>query len=545
MTHPTLRTPVLIVGGGPVGFSLALDLAQRGTRSTLVERDAGTALQLLAKAGTLYERSMEYCRRLGIAQKVAEVGFPVDYPRDTVYCTALNGFPIGRDPLPSTAERPLAPETPEMLCRCPQYVFDPLLADAVLERGLTDVRYNHRLSGLTQHDDGVTATLETDDGEHVVVHADYLVGCDGAGSSVRQALEIPFDGQQLDYSVSLMIYCADFERYHPHGKCERWMFMGPDGTWGNITTVDGRGLYRFTIVGSPERVAPDKLDVGALLRRAIGDDTIDIPWHVVNVMPWRRSQCAASVFHSGRVVLAGDAAHTTSPTGGHGLNTSLGDSSDLGWMLPAMLQGWGGAGLLAAYTAERRPVAIRNSTLSTRNYKVWLDNDDREYILDDTDIGQRQREALGARMSALLKQEWQSFGVTMGYSYSDSPIIVSDGTPAPPDEPGTYIQTARPGHRAPHAWLSEGRSTIDLFGEGFTLLVFGKDAPDVSTLVKAADSVGMPLNVEKIDNPQIIELYERRLVLVRPDGMVAWRADQLPDDIEGLVDRVRGAARQS
>ena len=133
----------------------------------------------------------------------------------------------------------------------------------------------------------------------------------------------------------------------------------------------------------------------------------------------------------------------------------------------------------------------------------------------------------------------------MGYSYSDSPIIVSDGTPAPPDEPGTYVQTSRPGHRAPHAWLAPGRSTIDLFGEGFTLLVFGKDAPDVSTLVKAADSVGMPLNVQKIDDPQIIELYERRLVLVRPDGMVAWRGDQLPDDIDGLVDRVRGAGQQS
>ncbi len=420
MTTATVRTPVLIVGGGPVGFSLALDLAQRGTSSTLVERDAGTALHLLAKAGTLYERSMEYCRWLGIAEKVAAVGFPDDYPRDTVYCTALHGFPIGRDPLPSTADRPLAPETPEMLRRCPQYVFDPLLADAVLERGLTDVRYNHRLSGLTERDDGVTATLVTGDGDELTVHADYLVGCDGASSTVRQALGIPFDGQQLDYSVSLMIYCADFERYQPYGRCERWMFLAPDGTWGNITTVDGRGLYRFTIIGSPERIAPDKLDVGALLRRAIGDDTIDVPWQVVNVMPWRRSQCAASEFHSKRVVLAGDAAHTTSPTGGHGLNTSLGDCSDLGWMLPALLQGWGGAGLLPAYTAERRPVAIRNSSLSTRNYKVWVENDGREHILEDSEmrpatarrVGRTHERATQAGMAVLWSLDGlQLFGI--------------------------------------------------------------------------------------------------------------------------------------
>jgi hypothetical protein len=148
-------------------------------------------------------------------------------------------------------------------------------------------------------------------------------------------------------------------------------------------------------------------------------------------------------------------------------------------------------------------------------------------------------------MRALLKQEWQSFGVAMGYNYSDSPIIIPDGTSAPPDEPSTYIQTARPGHRAPHAWLAPGRSTIDLFGDGFVLLAFGPESSDLSALTKAADNVGMPLKIHAIDDPQIAELYERRLVLVRPDGMVAWRGDQLPEDVDGLVDRVRGAGPQS
>lgn len=531
---------MLIVGGGPVGFALALDLAHRGTRSTLVESDAGTGLQLLAKAGTLYERSMEYCRRLGLAEKVANSGFPDDHPRDTVYCTSLDGFVLGRDPLPSTAERPRPPETPEKLRKCPQYVFDPLLADAVRDKGLTDVRYSTSFVGLEQDDGGVTAVLTGPGGEAVSLCADYLVGCDGAASAVRTALGMPFEGTQLDYSVSIMLRCQNLERYHPHGRCERFMFVGPEGTWGNITTVDGRGLYRFTLIGSPERITPDRLDIPALLRRARGHH--DIPWEVVNVTPWRRSQCAATGFRAGRVFLAGDAAHTTSPTGGHGLNTSLGDTSDLAWMLDAVLHGWGGTALLDAYTAERRPVAIRNSSLSTRNYKVWVENDGREHVLEDTVDGERQRQAIGARMSAMLRQEWQSFGVSMGYRYDSSAIVVPDGTPPPPDEPGEYVQTARPGHRAPHAWLSDGRSTIDLFGDGFTLLRLGGAAPDTGPIEKAAELSGMPLTVVPLDQPDIAALYERSLVLVRPDGMVAWRANELPSDPELLVDQVRGAA---
>lgn len=541
MSRPVVETPVLIVGGGPVGLALALDLSQRGIRNMLVERDPGTGCELLAKAGTLNERTMEYCRRLGVAEAVAAEGFPDDYPRDTVYCTSLNGFLLGRDPLPSTNQRALFPESPELLRKCPQYVFDPLLADAVAKGGHTDLRYSTSFVSLQQDDNGVTADLSTADGEVTQVRAQYLVGCDGAGSRIRQALGIEFEGKQLDYSVSMMLYCNDLARFHPYGKCERWMFVGTEGTWANITTVDGRGLYRFTIIGSPERIAPDRLDIPGLLRRAAGRD--DLPWHVVNVMPWRRSQYTAHRFSQGRVFLAGDAVHTTSPTGGHGLNTGLGDASDLAWMLQALVDGWGGPLLSEAYSAERRPVAIRNSTLSTRNYKAWVNNDGYEHILADTPDGAAQRSAAGARMSAMLQQEWRSFGVAMGYRYDDSPIVVPDGTEPTPDEVHEYIQTTRPGHRAPHAWLPDGRSTIDLFGTGFTLLRLGPNPPDAAMIEKSCQRAGLPLTVISIDQPDVVDLYERALVLVRPDGMVAWRSNQPPDDADALVDTVRGAAR--
>jgi 2-polyprenyl-6-methoxyphenol hydroxylase-like FAD-dependent oxidoreductase len=535
-----LETSVLIVGGGPVGLTLALDLAIRGVRSILVERDAGTAVELLAKAGTLNERTMEYCRWLGISDTIANVGFPDDHPRDTVYCTALNGFVLGRDYRPSTNDRAPAPESPEILRKCPQFLFDPLLAKAVQERGLTQILYSTSWLAGTQDADGVTSTLAAGaDDQAISVRSKYLVACDGAGSAVRRAAGIEFEGRQLDYSVSAMIEVEHLEDYHPLGRAERYMFIGTEGTWANLTAVDGRALWRLSLVGSEERLAPEKLDVDAIMRRAMGNDRGG--WTVRRVMPWRRSQFTAERFRAGRILLAGDAAHTTSPTGGHGLNTGIGDVSDLGWMLDALLRGWGGDQLLAAYNAERRPVAIRNGTSSTKNYGAWVQAVGRDLVLDDTPEGEAQRRAVGDQMNAMLANEWHSFGVAMGYRYDASPIVVPDGTPPTPDEPGEYVQAARPGHRAPHAWLADGRSTIDLFGDGFTLLRLGF-AGDVTPLTTAAADRGVPLRVIALDDPAIARLYERQLVLVRPDGMVAWRADSLPGNASALIATVTGNA---
>ena len=540
MPSRDFETPVLIAGGGPVGLALALDLATRGIASTLVERDAGTAVELLAKAGTLNERTMEYCRRLGISDAVANIGFPDDHPRDTVYCTALNGFVLGRDFRPSTKERIPAPESPEILRKCPQFRFDPLLAQAVKERDLTRIMYGTSWQDASQDASGVTSTLTTEHADRPVqIRSQYLVACDGAGSAVRRALSIPFEGKQLDYSVSAMIEVDHLEDYHPLGRAERYMFIGTEGTWANLTAVDGRKLWRLSMVGSEERLAPERLDFDVIMRRAMGNDRGQ--WTVRRVMPWRRSQFTAERFAAGRIALAGDAAHTTSPTGGHGLNTGLGDVSDLGWMLDALIRGWGGDQLLPAYNAERRPVAIRNGTSSTQNYGAWVRAVGRELVLDDTPEGEAQRRAVGDQMNAMLAQEWHSFGVAMGYRYDTSPIICPDGTPPTPDDPSEYVQTARPGHRAPHAWLPDGRSTLDLFGAGFTLLRLDP-AADVAPLADAGApaDISLPLNVVTIDDPQIARLYERPLVLVRPDGMVAWRGDTLPDDIAALIATVTG-----
>lgn len=530
---------VLIIGGGPVGLALAFDLGKRGVRSILVERDSTTGGELLAKAGVLNERTMEYFRSVGLVDKIANVGIPDDVSRDTVYCTSMQGHFIGREPTPSTNERGLHPQCAEILRKCPQFLFDPLLAKAVFEQGMADIFYSTVLESFEQDGDGVTATVRNlEDDSRQELRAMYMVGCDGAGSLVRRSLGIAFPGPELGYSSSAMIRVHDLTRFHRFGMGERWMFFDSNGTWANLTSVDLKDLYRFTIIFRKKDGAPSVPEVRALIDRAFGRN--DIPYELLNVSLWRRSQCTAERFSKGRVFLAGDAAHTTSPTGGHGLNTGLGDVSDLGWILSALVEGWGGPRLIEAYDRERRPIAIRNGTSSTENYQSWTMPPESDEIMEDGPDGDAQRVRLCTRLTENLRQEWHSLGIGMGYSYSDSPIIVPDGTEAPPDYPSVYVQTARPGHRAPHHWLNEDQSTIDLFGDGLVLLRLGNNPPDDIDIVSAAEKAGMPLVSVRIADPAVHELYERALVIVRPDGMVAWRADRPPADAVALVDQIRG-----
>jgi 2-polyprenyl-6-methoxyphenol hydroxylase-like FAD-dependent oxidoreductase len=532
---------VLIVGGGPIGFALAIDLGRRGVSSVVVERNAGTGTEFLAKADFLNERSMEFCRLLGVRDEVTTAGFPEDVSRDSVFCTALNGHFIGRVSMPSTQDRVLPPQCREMHRRCPQFWFDPILERTVLRQGMAEIRYGLEFLDCKQDNDGVTCffnQVSSTTSEREEIRAKYVVAADGLASRVRKAVGIDRGGTQLGYSVSVIVKVNNLAAHHSLGMGERYMFISPEGCWANLTSVEGRQLYRFTVVGSEEKLDPAHLDMHALVRRAFGRD--DIKFELMRVLPWRRSQFTAGTFSKGRVFLCGDSAHTMSPTGGHGLNTGLGDVTDLSWILQALLRGWGGPGLVEAYTAERRPVAIRNGTSSSLNYAVWVERRGREKVLESGPEADKQRRILGESMSASLQQEFKSLGIAMGYDYAASPVIVPDGTPAPPDEPSVYVQTARPGHRAPHCWLKDGSSIIDLFGGGFVLLCFGEKVAADRKLRDVAREISLPLDWVIIEEAEPARLYESRLVLVRPDGMVAWRSNLVPEDVKGLLDQVRG-----
>jgi 2-polyprenyl-6-methoxyphenol hydroxylase-like FAD-dependent oxidoreductase len=519
-----VETEVLIVGGGPVGLGMAIELGKRGVKATLVEQGDGTVEH--PRTGLIAVRTMELARRWGIADAIRKAGFPEDYELSMVFCTSLNGHLLARDPYPSMAQTPTPPETPEKKQRCPQSWMQPVLADAAAAIPSNSMLYNHRLESFSPDADGVTARItDLKTGETRVIRAAYMIGCDGAASAIRDALGIEMTGRLLSYSVNILIDIPDLVKQHAMGEAERYLFVGPEGTWGNLTVIDGDQTWRLTVLGSEEKMDLDFFDAGAWVRRALGDDSIS--FRVTSVLPWRRSEMLATHFGEGRVFLAGDALHTTSPTGGMGMNTGMQEVMDLGWKIEACLRGWGGPQLLESYEIERRPIAARNLAFSSANFSAWKDVPDTSRILESDDDATRLRSEVGERMKLATRVEWESLGLQIGHRYNDSPICVPDGTPPSPDDYSDYVPTSRPGSRAPHAWLSDGRSTLDLFGTGFVLLVF--EGGDPRPIEAAMEARGVPVRVERIDQPEIAALYERKLVLVRPDGHVAWRGDLAED----------------
>jgi 2-polyprenyl-6-methoxyphenol hydroxylase-like FAD-dependent oxidoreductase len=534
----TIERPVLIVGGGPIGLALALDLGWRGLPCTLVEQGDGAVDH--PKIGIIQVRTMEFFRRWGIAERVRKAGFPDDYELSISFCTSLAGHLLAKEPYPSIGAALTPAWTPERRQRCPQMWLNPLLQRAAQEQPPVSIRLRHKLESFEQRPDHVTARVrDLATGEDVSIRAQYMVACDGATSQIREALGIGMQGKaRLSYSVGIMVEIKDLLARIGKDQAERYIFVGPDGTWGNWTVVDGKDLWRFTILGTPEKLDLATFDAAAWVRRALGRD--DLPFEIHSVLPWRRAELIADTFGGGRVFLAGDSAHIMSPTGGMGMNTGLGDVVDLGWKLDAVVRGWGAPQLLESYDIERRPIAIRNAAASTHNFKSWQPAEATTAILEETEEGDALRRRIGAGLRESTRLDWESWGLQVGYRYEGSPIVIPDGTKPTPDDYGNYVPTSRPGSRAPHAWMADGRSTLDLFGKGFVLLCFeGAAARDVAALQDAAAARAVPLTIVPVADREIARLYERYLVLVRPDGHVAWRGDKV-SSADLIIDTARG-----
>jgi 2-polyprenyl-6-methoxyphenol hydroxylase-like FAD-dependent oxidoreductase len=533
------KPAVIIAGGGPVGLGLAVELGLRGVRCLLVEQRDGSIA--VPKMNMINARSMEFCRRWGVADEVKAVGWPEDFRNNVLFVTSMTGFELARFEYPSYRERGPLSYTPEGSRRCSQMLFDPMLIARA--RGLPEVelRYRTRLERFTDTGSGVTAILrDTESGRESTVAADYLVGCDGAESAVRQALGIAMSGSAaLSYNLNIFFVSDALREVHDKGDSwVNWLY-GPEGLWGNLVAVDGRRLWRLSLIGFPHDTDPASFDSARQVRRAIGRD---FAFEIVSVLPWLRRQLVADRYRAGRVFLAGDAVHVMSPTGGLGMNTGLGDAVDLGWKLSAAVAGWAGPALLDTYESERRPVALDNVAQATSNFAKLRKVPVGPEIADDTPAGAALRaEARDVILGGDYEREYVQEGTVLGYAYDTSPIVWPDGTSPPPRDSRHYRPTARPGHLAPHAWLTPGRSTLDLFGDGFVLLCFA-GAEAAKTFVAAADRLGVPLSVHGIADSEVAGLYERKFVLVRPDGHVAWRGDAPPGDVRRLIDTIRGAS---
>ncbi len=529
-------TDVLIVGGGPVGLALAGDLGWRGINCLLVEQTDGVIRT--PKMNEVNLRSMEFCRRWGIDQKVMDCPFPNDYPMDICFVTSIGGYELGRMPRPAKKDQKPGAASPVNLQICSQLWFDPILKE--FAEGFEAVRlaHRHRLESFTDRGDGVEAeviNLETN--ETRTIRARYLVGCDGANSPIREALGIGLSGDDV-LGRPLHFYFKAPNMLNKLGRPAATFFLAfdKDGLWANIRIIDPENaLWRLMVLDTPEDADLDNLDQDSFLRRALGRD-LDVDW--VGVSQWIRRGVVADAYSHGRVFLAGDAVHQLSPTGAMGMNTGIGDATDLAWKLAAVIDGWGGPNMLDSYDAERRPIGLRNVSMATEFHSNHLKFDDFAGIEDADEAGAALREKLGAELVQTIGQMFRTEGLQIGYRYDDSPICVPDGTPAQPDAIEVCAPSARPGARAPHIFMQDGRSTLDLFGKSCVLLAFNiGDEP----LSAAAAKAGLPLTVENIDEPAIREMYGADYVLVRPDGHVAWRGDELPNDAGGLINTIRGA----
>ena len=536
-TRPARHVAVLIVGGGPVGLALAAELGWRGVDCELVEQGDGTIST--PKMNEVNSRTMEFCRRWGIAETVRNCPFPADHSLDVVFVTSLSGHELARMRRPTRAQQKADSVSPERLQICSQLWFDPILKAFARAHPTVTLRYRMRLEAFEQTDGGVTAELHNRaTGRCETVRADYLVGCDGANSAIRDGLGIALQGQgTLGHPVHLYFRTPDLL-----ARCGRepgvfFLAIDRHGLWANIRVIDpANGLWRLMVLDTDGEQTPESIDRAALLQRAVGRP-MDVEWKGVSI--WTRKSVVAERYAKGCVFLAGDAVHQLSPTGALGMNTGIGDAVDLGWKLAAVLQGWGGADLLTSYDSERRPIGLRNVRMATAFHLAHgAFTNDVAAIEDESEAGEVLRRELGESLSQNVGRMFRTAGLQLGYRYEASPICMADDA-SPPDDTERFTPSAHAGCRAPHVWLRDGRSILDLFGRGFVLLNFGE--VETAALEKAASARDLPLTIAACDEPKAAALYARRLVLVRPDGHVAWRGDALPANAGMLLDQVRGA----
>ena len=532
------KIPVLIVGGGPVGLALAAELGWRGAPCELVEQ--GDGVIATPKMNEVNVRTMEFCRRWGIAGEVLNCPFPTDYPFDVVFVTSLGGYEIGRMPRPSRARQQPETYSPMRLQACSQLWFDPILRRFAQSMPGVTLRHRVKLMSFEDRGDAVVADLmDLETGQRERVEAEYLVGCDGAASAIRGALGIGLSGEGvLSHPLHLFFRAPDLLKNCGKEPGTFFLAIDRDGLWANIRIIDPvNAVWRLMVLDSDGRQTPETVDCAALLQRAVGRP---IEVEQLGLSIWERRSLVADRYGRGRVFLAGDAVHQLSPTGALGMNTGIGDAVDLGWKLAATLQGWGGPRLLESYDAERRPVGLRNVGATAEFYLAHEDFDDGLAKIEENSAeGRILRDRLGSQLVQRIGRMFRTIGLQIGYRYDGSPIVVPDGSAAASDDAEEFVASARPGSRAPHVVLRDGRSMLDLFGRGFTLLRFGDG--NGAAIEEAARRRNVPLRTETLRELDAAKLYERKLVLVRPDGHVAWRGDELTSDPLALIDQVRGA----
>jgi 2-polyprenyl-6-methoxyphenol hydroxylase-like FAD-dependent oxidoreductase len=521
-----LNTQVLIVGAGPVGLTLAIDLGRRGVRCMLIEQKE--APQFLPKMERCNARTMEIYRRMRLAEKIRAAGFPRDVPMDVFIITSLVEPPLLHLPYPSVAEAQAQikacndgsmPLEPYQLIS--QYTLEPLLKSVAETMPSVEVRYGCEFLSFEQDANSVRAKVKSKSGV-TEVQSDYLVGCDGGASSVRRQLGIQLQGEANLLQLRQALYRCDdlFERI-PIGKGRHYHVADAHNSF-LIVQDSTKHFTLHATVDSDEAMKAQFEQVVAM----------PVQYEMLSCAPWRQNLLVADNYGKGRVFLAGDAVHLVIPTGGLGMNSGVGDAIDLSWKLAATLQGWGGPRLLASYEAERRPIGARNvdaSRQAARGRRTWRAAY-KPNIRDHTPEGAATRANLATIADVEQRKSNEMIGAELGYRYVGSPIIWPEAGEPPEDNVMKYVPTTWPGARLPHVWLSGGTALHDRIGDGYTLLCLGGAQSGAAALEQPFAAYGAPFATLAINDKHVREIYGYDLLLLRPDLHVVWRGNRLPDD---------------
>ncbi len=549
MTRPPAEADVAIVGGGPCGLMAANELGRRGIRVVLVDDKPSTAFN--PQANATQARTMEYFRRLGFADEIRALGLPAEFPTDIAYFTRFAGHELARFRLPSARDAATLAKTlsgswstAELPHRISQKFVEAVLRRHAERLPGVSIHYGWRMREWRQDTDGVTLRVEPSAGGAAsAVRASYLIAADGPRSSIRQSLGIAYRGETgvvRDFMggrmAAIYLQAPDYYRTVRHAPAWMNVCFNPQRR-AFMMAVDGRGEFAFhTQLRAGEH--EDRIDDAAaiaLFHAAVG---VELPIRILSRAAWTAGHClVAQRMSTGRVFLAGDAAHLFTPTGGLGYNTAVEDAVNLGWKLAAAIRGHAGAALLDSYDLERRPLAERNTGYA-RGFadSLGLYAPVAE-IEDATELGEQARRAAGVYFERHARAEFNIPGITFGGRYDGSPAIVPDGTSPPPDTAHTYVPSGCPGGRAPHLWLDDGTSLYDRLGLDWALLRLGPRAAAVDGFVASARARGIRLKVVELPDAPARDLYEADLVLLRPDQVVGWRgaSDRQADAVIGQL----------
>lgn len=551
MRDADVKTPVLIVGGGPFGLMCSIELSRRGIASCLVDADLGTARN--PQANATQARTMEHFRRLGFSDEIRRAGLPHDYPTDIAYFTRYIGHELARFELPASRDATTAIKSlsgswsaAELPHRVSQKFVEQVLRRHAEASPLASLNFGCRLEEFTQDGERVNAVVtHVATGDRRSVSANYLIGGDGARSAVRKTLGISLSGEtgvSRDFfggkMVAVYLRAPDFYATIPHDKAWMYCAFNPERrSWlAAVNGVDEFALHTQLKPGEDQTIGVER---GKALFAQVTGRAMDI--EVLAIDTWTAGHAlVADRFRVGNVFIGGDAAHLFTPAGGLGYNTAVEDAVNLCWKVAAALDGTAGRGLLDSYEVERRKLAIRNT-----GYARQLADSLGCFVPDpaietDTAAGEAARAHAGTYLNAHARREFNIPGITFGGRYDGSPVIVSDGEEPPVDAMDVYVPSAVPGGRVPHLWLEDGRSLFDLFGFDWTLLAIEADPDDVTALRAAYAERGIALEVVEIATAEASALFGARLVLIRPDQIVAWRQTEAPLDPAGIIDAVLG-----